>query len=177
MTRAEGAILAHSLMAGSLRLRKGEVLTGEHVAALKTAGLGAVTVLRLEAGDVGENEAARRLAEALAGPGLELSRAFTGRTNLVAATAGLAQIDAERIDALNRIDEALTVATVRPLETVFAGDLVATVKVIPFAVRGAVLDRAIEVAGRARAISLSPFRRCAVGLVQHQRCRNQARPC
>jgi molybdenum cofactor cytidylyltransferase len=162
---AEGAILAHSLRVGSARLKKGTVLGPGEVRSLVDAGVGAVTVLRLEEGDVTENEAALRLAEALCGPGLELSRPFTGRTNLVARQAGIVSVDVDRVNALNRIDEALTVATVNPFETVGAGDLAATVKVIPFAVRGVALARAVAAAGSGTAIGLHPFRPAGVGLL------------
>lgn len=162
---AEGAILAHSLRVGSARLKKGTVLGPGEVRSLVDAGVGAVTVLRLEEGDVTENEAALRLAAALCGPGLELSRPFTGRTNLVARQAGIVSVDVDRVNALNRIDEALTVATVNPFETVGAGDLAATVKVIPFAVRGEALTRAVAAAGIGTAIGLHPFRPAGVGLL------------
>ncbi|NND49964.1 MAG: NTP transferase domain-containing protein, partial [Rhizobiales bacterium] len=163
---AEGTVLAHSLTAGNLKLKKGTLLAPEHISALTGAGISQVTVLRLEAGDIDENTAASKLAEALCGPGLELSRPFTGRTNLVAETAGIVTIEADKIDRLNRIDEGLTVATVRPYQAVQSGDLAATVKVIPFAVAGAALDEALTQAGEGRAIALHPFRAAKVGLLQ-----------
>ena len=49
--------------------------------------------MRLEAGDIGENEAATRLAAVLAGRGIVTETAFTGRVNLFAAVAGVLTID------------------------------------------------------------------------------------
>jgi molybdenum cofactor cytidylyltransferase len=163
---AGGTILAHSLHAGRVRIRKGTRLGRREIEALAGAGIAKVTVLRLEAGDVEENAAAHRLAEALCGPGLEPGRAFTGRANLLARAPGVVTIDKKRINRLNRIDEALTVATVRPHETVFGGDIAATVKVIPFAVAGAALDKAVAEARRGPALVLHRFRRAGAGLLQ-----------
>src|SRR5207237_699539 len=78
------------------------------------------------------------------------ARAATGRVNLVAGTAGLLRVDRAGVDALNGADEALTLATLPDWSSVTAGEMVATIKVIPFAVRGDALARAIEAAGAAR---------------------------
>ena len=71
---AEDALLAHSVRLGKLVFKKGRRLSASDVAALGDAGIAEVTVARLEPGDVGEDEAARRLAEALAGPGVDVVR-------------------------------------------------------------------------------------------------------
>ena len=70
LAEAEGAILVHSLRAGKLVLKKGRRLSAGDVAALEAAGHRAVIAARMEAGDVGEDAAAARLAEALTGPHL-----------------------------------------------------------------------------------------------------------
>ncbi|MDW8443261.1 MAG: hypothetical protein RML45_02285 [Acetobacteraceae bacterium] len=47
---------------------------------------------------------------------------------------GLFRVDRARVDALNAIDEAITLATLPDDTAVEAGEMVATVKIIPFAV-------------------------------------------
>ena len=94
---------------------------------------------RLEAGDVTEDTAAARIARAVAGAGLTVADAFTGRANLYASASGIALIDRARIIALNAIDEALTVATLPPFARVDQGQMVATVKIITFAVPEAIV--------------------------------------
>ena len=111
---AEGAILAHGLRLRNRKLAKGRVLDDGDLADLRAAGFAEVVAARLEAGDLGENEAARRAAAAIAGPRIEAAPPFTGRCNLYAGGEGLLCIDRARIDALNAIDEALTVATIAP---------------------------------------------------------------
>ena len=142
----EGAILAHSLRAGGRLIKKGRVLTQADIAQLREAGISEVTVARLEAGDVPEDVAATRVAQALRGAGLRMGAAFTGRVNLYAERAGLVVLDAGCLDALNLIDESITVATLAPFAPVAPGEMVATVKVIPFAASEASVSKAVAAA-------------------------------
>ena len=161
---AEGAVLAHTQRLPGRVLKKGSVLDAEAVAALRGAGLTSVIAARLEPGDVSEDVAAGRLADALLAPGLARSNAGTGRVNLAATQPGLLRVDAAVIDAINAADESLTVGTLPDFAPVAAREMVATIKVIPFGVPGAVLAAAVAVAHRP-ALSLHPFRPLQVGLV------------
>ncbi|CAH0187283.1 NTP transferase domain-containing protein [Roseomonas sp. CECT 9278] len=167
LEEAKGAILAHSLRLPGRVLKKGTVLDDDAVAALKEAGKRDVITARLEAGDVPENEAAERLATTLTAPLIARSRAATGRVNLLAETAGLLVLDARRIDAVNAVDESLTVATLPNHTPVTPREMIATIKVIPFAVPGAVLGvvEAVARGGRGPAFAVHPFRPLKVGLV------------
>lgn len=156
---AEGAMLVHSTRAGKRRLKKGHHLTREDVASLTEAGINAVTVVRLEDGDVHEDEAARLVAEAAAGDGLSISAPFTGRVNLIAEEAGVTVLDRNAIDHLNLVDEAVTIATLPPFEPVSARQMVATIKIIPFAAPGDVVERCVRIARAARPlIRVAPYR-------------------
>src|SRR5271154_799460 len=128
-----GAILAHSLRTTSGMFKKGRLLSAADVEALHASGYREITVAELDADDVAEDEAAARIASALAGPGIRVGAAFTGRANLYAEANGLAIIDAARLAALNAIDESLTFATLSPYHRVGPRQMVATIKVIPFA--------------------------------------------
>lgn len=164
---AEGAILAHSLMLEGRRLRKGLVLGAEDIARLSAAGVAEVTVARPGPGDVPEDAAATRLARALvpdpAGAGLALTEAFTGRVNLNATGPGIVAMDVAAIHALNRIDPAITLATLAPHTRVWSGLLVGTVKIISYAVPAAALERACVVAHGA--IRVRPVVRRSAGLL------------
>ncbi len=166
LDQALGAVLAHTQRLDGVVLRKGAVLDEAALAALRRAGRETVIAARLEPGDVTEDAAADRLGEALLAPHLGRSRAATGRVNLLAETAGLLRIDAGRINRLNALDESLTVGTLPDLAVVAAGEMIATIKVIPFAVRGPVLREAESLAqGDGPALRLHPFRALRVGLV------------
>ena len=115
-----------------------------------------------------EDEAAEQVARALAGEGIEVTAPFTGRCNHFARNAGLAVVDAERIDALNELDESVTVATLTPFARVSPRQMVATVKIIPYAAPREAVHRAVEVAQSANQplVSVRPFRAMRAGLVQ-----------
>jgi molybdenum cofactor cytidylyltransferase len=152
VAQALGAILAHSHPSGEGRLRKGRVLEAADLAALAAEGCDSVVVARLGPGDLDENAAAARLAAALvpdpAAQGLSRSDAFTGRVNLNATGPGIVDLDAAAIHDLNRIDPAITLATLPRFCRVEAGTLVGTVKIISYGVAGAAVERACA---RARA--------------------------
>ncbi|WP_424931095.1 NTP transferase domain-containing protein [Amaricoccus macauensis] len=161
---AEGAILAHSLSFGRRKLRKGRVLGAAEVAELVAAGVEEVAVARLEAGDLGEDEAAARIAACLRADGLDVSAPFTGRVNLFAGAAGICAVDRAAVDALNRIDPAITLATVPEWSRVQARQMVATVKIIPYGVPGALVDRAVA-AMRPGTLALHPFEPTTAALI------------
>ncbi|ABD54679.1 molybdopterin-binding protein [Jannaschia sp. CCS1] len=140
---AEGAILAHSVIAAdpinpaslTYKIAKGTCLTAEHIRDLAANDVVTVVVARLDAGDIHEDDAATRIARALCGPGLLADGAATGRVNLRAESAGIVQVDAEAIEQVNRINPAMTVATVAQWTRLEARGLAVTVKIIPFAAR------------------------------------------
>ena len=165
LAEAEGAILAHSHRLPGRVLKKGSVLDAAALAALRESGRTEVIAARLEQGDVAENEAAARLAAALDVPWIEAGRAGTGRVNLHATASGLLRVDAARIDGINLLHESLTIGTLPDGAVVSAREMVATIKVIPFAVPGHVLD-AVKAASRngGAGLSVHPFRPLQVGL-------------
>lgn len=169
LDQARGAILAHSQRLGERMLRKGSVLDEAAIAALRNAGRQQVIAARLDPGDVPEDIAAERLAEPLTGPLLVRSRAATGRVNLAAEAPGLVRVDAAKVNRVNAVDESLTLGTLPDFSVVAAKDLVATIKVVPFAVPGARLDVAVAIARQGGpALTLLPFKSLKVGLVATQ---------
>ncbi|MGD9536061.1 MAG: NTP transferase domain-containing protein [Alphaproteobacteria bacterium] len=164
---AEGLILAHSIRLPGRAYKKGHIVTAGDIAVLKEAGIGTVTGATLEADDVGEDEAALRLAHAIKGGGVSLGKAFTGRCNLFSEERGLVIVDKARLDRINLVDEAITVGTLHPFDLVEAEQMVATVKIIPFSTSRALLDRCIKIAEEGGPIlSIARLRGRPVGLVQ-----------
>ncbi len=98
--------------------------------------------------------------------GARVDRAFTGRCNLFAETAGVLVVDKDAIDRLNRIDEAVTLATLPAFKPVVEGEMIATVKIIPFAVGKAPLDEALAQAAKAKPlIRVAPYKIRKLGVV------------
>ena len=162
LAEANGAVLAHTHRLPGAVLHKGTVLDDAALAALAAAGHDPVIAAQLDPGDVDEDTAATRLATALHAPGLRATRAHTGRVNLIAEYAGLLIVDRARLDALNGLDEAITVATLPDLASVTAGEMVATIKIIPFAVPETVLTQAEATTA---SLALHPYRPLRVGLI------------
>jgi len=164
---AEGALLVHSIRIGKLAFRKGRTLSADDVRALAETGRTTVTAARLDPQDVGEDAAATRIAEVLAGPNVTLANAFTGRCNLLAQSAGVLVVDRDRLDRLNLVDEGVTAATLMAYEVVQPREMVATVKIIPFAVSRSVLDACLAVAREGGPLlRVAAFRPRPVGLIQ-----------
>jgi len=167
VAEAEGAILAHSLKLGTTALKKGRPLSRADVDAIAAAGLSEITVARLDPGDIGEDEAAERVAAAAVGPGISVAPSFTGRANLFAAERGLLVFDPERVDRLNLVDEAVTIGTLAPFAVVEPRQMVATVKIIPFAAPEKAVKECAKVAiSEGPLLRVAPFRSLSVGLVQ-----------
>jgi molybdenum cofactor cytidylyltransferase len=163
---ALGATAVHTIRQGSLVLKKGTLIGPPEVAALQAAGVSEVVVARLESGDVSEDAAAADIAAVAAGEGVRVDRAFTGRCNLFAKDAGVLVVDRDGIDRLNRIDEAITLATLPAYKPVVAGEMIATVKIIPFAVGAAQRDAALAVAEQSKTlIRVAPYRIRKIGVI------------
>ncbi|TAJ23577.1 MAG: 4-diphosphocytidyl-2C-methyl-D-erythritol kinase, partial [Reyranella sp.] len=135
---------------------------------LKAAGVSSIVAARLDPDDIHEDQAAQTIAKALAGEGIEITAPFTGRCNHFAREAGLAVVDHTRIDELNELHESVTVATLPPFARVEPRQMVATVKIIPYAAPRSAVARALEVAKAANRpmISVAPFKAMRAGLVQ-----------
>lgn len=146
LDQALGAILAHSIGTAGGRLRKGLVLGADHLETLRAEGHDQIIVARPEAGDVCEDQAADTLARAISGAHVLRTDAFTGRVNLVAPGPGVAVLNADAIQALNAIDPMITCATVPAYQQMGQGGMIATVKIISYAVNGGHLAQACDVA-------------------------------
>jgi molybdenum cofactor cytidylyltransferase len=140
---ARGATAVHTIRQGDLVLKKGTLIGPAEIAALEAAGIKDVVVAQLEPNDVSEDVAAAEIAKKVAGPGVHIDRAFTGRANLFAQVPGVLVVDKDAVDRLNRVDEAITFATLTAFKPVVAGEMIATVKIIPFAVAKTARDAAL----------------------------------
>ena len=164
---AAGIVLAHGMRVGGRTFRKGRVLSAADLDLLEREGLGSVTGARIDATDVAEDAAALAAARALAGPGARVGAPFTGRCNVFASVDGLFLVRAPDVDRFNGAGEALTVATLPAPRAVREGEMLATVKVIPFAVPGDVLDRALAgLDPQEPALRVAAFEPTAAAIIQ-----------
>ena len=161
---AIGGVAVHAIRQSGVVLKKGTLITGADAEALVHAGVKEIVVARLEANDVSEDEAASGVAQMIAGEGIHVEKAFTGRCNLFAARPGILMVDRKAVDELNRVDESITFATLPAFKAVTEGEMIATVKLIPFGIDRAVYDKAVDAAHQRR-IDVVPFTVKRVGVV------------
>ena len=165
--QGEGSILAHSLTVLGRKWKKGRVLSRHDVDVLIDSGFESIVTARLEDGDVDEDSAAEAIARVIAGTGVEIRAAATGRCNLYAETRGLVKIESERIDAINAVHESFTVATLPSYSDVYPGKLLVSVKVIPFAVDRDLLNECVTVAARRfPPVNVFSYQPMSIGLIQ-----------
>jgi hypothetical protein len=182
-----GAVLVRDIRVGAERWLKGRRLTPDDLANLAVfgaagpaAGSGGspVTLLSLDAGEIHEDEAALRLAEAIrgSGPAIEIRGPNQSRVDLVAAAPGVVTIRLAALERLNRIDP-LEVFTVFDGQVVAPGDLVASVKVGPHVVAESVLAIGERTARRGGpVVRVRPFRAgLPIAVLVGERIEGQAR--
>lgn len=125
--------------------KKGHIIRAEDIPALKNMGKEHIYLLELGPHQVHENDAAQRLARAVAGPGVSLSAPSEGRVNLAASGRGLLQVNAAALMAVNMIEN-MVVSTLHTNRVVQPGEIVAGVKVVPLVVQDTQLQAAEQAA-------------------------------
>ena len=147
LAQAEGKILAHNVagLDGKRLFRKGRPLTAQDVENLRRIGRASVYVAELEPDDVDEDSAARRVGQAALGANVRIPGTASGRTNLLATTLGVLRVDVERLARVNEC-EGITLGTLLTNTPVRLRQMIATVKVIPFAVPESMVRAAERIA-------------------------------
>jgi molybdopterin biosynthesis enzyme len=175
--RLVGAILARDLTVSGQRWSKGRRLTSDDLAVLASAETGEpVTVLVPEPGELHEDDAAIRLAAAVAGPGLTVRGPNQSRVDLLAEAPGVLNVRVAELERLNRIDP-LEVFTAFDGQVVEKGDLVASVKIAPHLVDAATVDAGARLAGFGShpIVWVAPFQRRRVGVIVKESVRPTTR--
>ena len=149
LQRPKGAILAHSVQVPGGRLRKGRVLTEgcRHAGRGGSGGgHGRAAGPRRRGGERRRRPAGPRAGARSGQAGLRVEEAFTGRVNIRADRPGIVALDEAAINALNRVDPMITLATVAPWQRAWPGMMVGTVKIISYGVADDALRGAEEAA-------------------------------
>jgi hypothetical protein len=175
--RLAGSVLARDLTVGGVRWPKGRRLSPDDLLALAAAEPDVpVSVLVPDSSELHEDEAALRLAAAVGGPGLTVRGPAQSRVDLIAESAGVANVRIADLERLNRIDP-LEVFTVFDGQVVEAGELVASVKVAPHLVEASVVDEGARLAdfGGRPLVWVAPFVPSRVGVIVKESVRGTAR--
>jgi molybdenum cofactor cytidylyltransferase len=166
LSEAKGKVLGHNIAGadGQRLLRKGKPLTEEDLDKLRALGRTSVYVAEMEPEDVDENTAAQRIAEAVCGPGLHVSGVASGRANLLSEEIGILRIDVERLAQINECN-GITLATLTTHSPVHPRQIVATVKIIPYAVPGAIVNRVEAIASGSKMVRVDALPSRSVGMI------------
>ena len=168
---AVGTVLCHDItriVPGQCKgpgFRRGHVVRPEDIPELRRIGKEHLYVFDLADGYVHEDDAARRIARAAAGPGLCLDEPVEGKITFTAAVDGVVEIDADRLLALNSLGDILF-ATVHGNQLASRGRKLAGVRVLPLAVPEALIleaERLLEESGPI--IRVLPLKPARVGIV------------
>ena len=135
---ASGCMLAHAINLNALKFPKGHTLSEADCKELYRNGINVVKVARLEDFDISENDAALIIAQAICSHEkigrISIKRSRTGRVNLVAEQAGVVRLEKQAIVDANMVDHMITIATVPDFQQIKKGGLIATIKIISYAV-------------------------------------------
>lgn len=163
---AKGALLAHSLALPEKRFSKAHCLSDDDIAILVRNGIQSICVAQLDVDDLDEDQAAQAIASFIHTSGIDTKPPAAGRVNFHAAASGLFDADAALINAINAVDPAITIATLAQHTPVEAGQLVATIKIIPYAVQARKAGAIAKLCAQKEAFRVHPFSAKKVGLIQ-----------
>ena len=136
LSEAIGLVIGHDVtkvIPGKFKgpvFRRGHVIQEKDIPELLSIGKEHIYVIDLERGEVHEEEAAIRIAKAISGSGVELSKPKEGRVNLIAKVNGLLKINVTMLNEINALEEIL-VATLHNNTVCHTGMIVAGAKIVP----------------------------------------------
>lgn len=136
--------------------RRGHVVRPEDVNKLLDLGKAHIYVMELEKGELHEEDAARRLARAAAGPNIRLTDPVEGRVNLIAEISGLLRVDADLLYRFNELGE-LILATLPANRYVKKGDVVAGTRTIPVLVKEGLVEKAEAICKQKPIVTILPI--------------------
>ena len=165
---AEGWRLAHSVVVNGFKMTKGAIVSREHIEAMISGAIEAIQVYQLDPDDIGEDQAAQEIAHQISGDNIIARPAIKGRVDLVAEQSGLLSIS-DTFSTINKLHEGITVATRANQSRVDAGQLIASVKIIPYGLPKSLaqLDPSIDAK-----LSLFPFKPYRASLVHSDADKN-----
>ena len=168
---AVGMVLCHDItevLPGKSKgraFKKGHVVEPTDIERLLNLGKENLFVLTVKPGILHEDDAAVRIAQAAAGPGLRISEPVEGRVNITAASKGLLKINVAALNRINRIDD-VALGTLHTNHQVAGGQVVAATRIIPLVMETERIEAVEEICGADfPIIQVKPFARLKVGMV------------
>jgi len=159
-----GNILAHTINVGDKKFSKGKVILKKDITHLKNNGFDSIICAVADKKDIHEDKIAKLIAKCFINKSTIMEEPFTGRVNIIANHSGLLVIDKKLVNKFNAISEETTIATLSNYLKVNKGDILATIKIIPFYVKGVILQK-IKTIKLNKVLTVHPFKHRKVGLI------------
>lgn len=168
ITRAAGMVLGQDLtrvteQTKGVAFKKGHILSPEDIPMLLSMGKDHIYVMEIRPGAVHENEAAQRLATAVAGAGIGLDEPSEGKVNMRADASGLLAINRALLTKINSL-KGIAVSTLHDGTVVKEGQLIASAKIVPLSIPDNILNK-VESVCRQSIISVRRLPARKVGLI------------
>ena len=162
--KAVGHVLCHDLTRivkdefKGAQFTKGHVVTEEDIPMLLSMGKEHLYVWEMEEGMLHENEAAKRLYDICANDNIRPSQTIKeGKIEAFAECDGYFEVDADRLDEINSIDE-IMIATRHGSTAVRKGDKLAGMRVIPLVIKEEKLKEAERIYAGQPILKLTPYK-------------------
>ncbi len=169
---AVGTVLAHDIteiIPGQFKgraFKKGHIITEADIEHLRDLGKEHLYVMEIGGDELHENDAAMKLASALAGEGITVSKdPREGKLELAAAYDGLLKVNVQALYHFNLLGEVMC-ATRHTNTYVKKGEILAGTRAIPLIIRKKIIEKAVAFCNEAGAVlHVLPLRKARVGVV------------
>ena len=144
---------------------RGHIITEEDIPEMLSMGKEHIYIMEADHDMVHEEDAALRIAKAVAGADLELTAPHEGRINIKAKSKGLLKINVPLLDEINAIDE-IVLSTKHNNTVCKPGTMVAGTKIIPLYTTEDKLTKLEELCRKkGKVVEVIPFKAKKVGIV------------
>lgn len=145
--------------------RRGHVVKKSDIPKLLDLGKKQVFVLSLKPGELHEEDAARRMARVMSGPGIELRGPSEGKVDFLANTPGLLKVNVPALEKINAVGS-IILSTRHNHSRVRPGEVVAGTRIIPLTIRESKIKKVEEICRKERPIlKILPFHPKKVGII------------
>ena len=166
---AIGLTLCHDITAmrdgfKGAAFRRGHVITEEDVPRLLDLGKRTVFIWEENAGELHEEDCARRLAAMVPVEGAHYTAPSEGKVLLMADTRGMLRVDTELLRAINAIGD-ITISTLPDHYPVEAGARLASMRIVPLVTQEAQIVQAETLCREKKLLELKPYQPRKLGVV------------
>lgn len=166
---AIGLTLCHDITAmrdgfKGAAFRRGHIITEEDVPKLLDLGKRTVFIWEENAGELHEEDCARRLAAMAPVEGAHYTEPSEGKVLLMADTRGMLRVDTELLRAINAIGD-ITISTLPDHYPVEAGARLASMRIVPLVTQETQIIQAETLCREKKLLELKPYQPRKLGVV------------